>query len=340
MADTVLELFPTHDLVNYASTVGIKQYPLTELFPVHKFATDDIWVINGQTNIPEIAHIHGEDTESEIGTRSGEKTSVEPYILKRKMLLKGSEIRKLNMPRNADELAYLKGVVYNDATNLVNSVNVALELQRVKALTENGFTIGTAMSGSGSEQKFDYDLPTSSQLATVNFADPSIDPIEVLETWVDSADFDVTRGILSKKAFNAIRTNPNTVKRVNGLNSQFSLKSVMASELNNFLTDNNMPELVVYTQKYKENGVTKNMIADGRLALFGDGIVGETAFGITEEEAALGSESNVDLSTIGNVALTSWHESTDPIVNGIKATALAVPTIAQKNTLLQASVLG
>lgn len=340
MATTVLDLFPTHELVDYAGEVGLKQYPLMELFPAHKFETDDIWVINGQTNIPEIAHIHGEDTESEIGSRSGERTAVEAYILKRKMLLKGSEMRKLSMPRSADELAYLKNNVFNDATNLVNSTNAALELMRVRALTEKTFTMPTAMTGASAEQKFDYGLPESSQLPTVNFADPNVDPIEVLEEWVDNASFDVTRGILSRKAFNAIRSNPNTVKRVNGLNSQFGLKSVMASELNDFLTNNDLPELVVYTQKYQDNGVTKNMIADGRLALFGDGIVGETAFGITEEEAALGSQSGVDLSKIGNIALTSWHESTDPIVNGIKATALAVPTLAQKNTLLQASVLG
>lgn len=340
MATTVLDLFPTHDLVNYASEVGIKTFPLSQLFPDHKFETDDIQVINAQTTIPEIAHIHGEDTESEIGSRTGSKTSVEPYILKKKMLLKGSEMRKLAMPRSAQELAYLKNNVYNDATNLVNSIQATLELMRAKVITEPTFTIGTALSGANTDQKFDYNLPASSQLATVNFADPSVDPIEVLENWIDSADFEITRGILSKKAFNAIRTNPNTVKRVNGLNSQFSLKSVMSSELNNFFNDNGMPELVVYSQKYKDNGVTKNMIADGRLALFGDGILGETAYGITEEEAALGSESGVDLSKVGNTALTSWHESTDPIINGIKATALSVPTLAQKNTLLQASVLG
>lgn len=336
---TITDLFPAHDLINYAGSVGLNSYKLQALFPDRRFETDDIKVIQGQTNVPEIAHIHGEDTESEIGSRSGEISNVEPYILKRKMYIKGSEMRKLRFPRTPQEQDYLMNKVYNDATNLVNSLGATLELMRVKALTEQTFTIGSAQTG-GAAQKFDYALPSTSQLDTVDFSKADVDPIEVLETWSDNADFNVTRALTSKKVLRAIRHNPNTVKRINGLNSQFSLNSIMPSELEKFLADNDLPEIVGYSQKYKEDGVVKNMISDGRIALFTDGLVGETAFGMTEEEAAFIGRNDVDTSKSGNIMLSSYHEGADPIVDAIKATALAVPTLAQKNTLLQANALG
>lgn len=340
MSSLVEELFPTQDIIDYTNAIGLRQYPLEALFPQRKVMTDDIKVISDTNDLPEIAHIHADDTEAELAARSGEVTTVNPYLIKRKYQLTEKDLRALAAPRNADEQRYIMGHIFADVKNLADSIGATLELMRVKALTEKNFTIGVAHTGADNAQKFDYNLPASSQLDTVDFSDASVDPIEVLMAWVDNADFDVTHALTSKKAFSAIRNNPNVIKRIYGVNNLMAtLSGVMPADFDRYMESNNLPQIAAYSGKYTEKGVTKQFMSDGRMALFAGDTVGNTVFGQTAEEAAAILNGQIQSTSVNNIMYQSYAETKDPIASIVKASAIAIPTLGIRNQLLQATVL-
>lgn len=340
MSSLVEELFPTQDIIDYTNAIGLRQYPLEALFPQRKVMTDDIKVISDTNDLPEIAHIHADDTEAELAARSGEVTTVNPYLIKRKYQLTEKDLRALAAPRNDDEQRYIMGHIFADVKNLADSIGATLELMRVKALTEKNFTIGVAHTGADNAQKFDYNLPASSQLDTVDFSDASVDPIEVLMAWVDNADFDVTHALTSKKAFSAIRNNPNVIKRIYGVNNLMAtLSGVMPADFDRYMESNNLPQIAAYSGKYTEKGVTKQFMSDGRMALFAGDTVGNTVFGQTAEEAAAILNGKIQSTSVNNIMYQSYAETKDPIASIVKASAIAIPTLGIRNQLLQATVL-
>lgn len=338
---TLQELFPTSELINYANGRQKKVFPLAGLFPDYKTQSNKIRVINQDSVIPEIAHIHAYDTEAEIGNRSGSVSELSTFYLKRKFVIGEQDMMVLNQPRTEAEKQDMMQNIFADSTALEDALGAAIELMRVKLMTEKTFSLTSAATGADNDVKFDYSLPASSQLSKVDFSSTDVDPIKVLEDWVNDADFEVTRGMLSKKAMAAILTNPNTVKRVHGINSAFTLQSVLPADFEAFMSNNQLPELFAYTGgKYKDNGKIKTYIADGRMALFGDGIVGNTAYGLTPEESRMVYSGDIQSSQVGNFMFTAYEEGHDPIEDIIKASTNVIPTLAQKNTLLQADVLG
>lgn len=340
MSSLVEELFPTQDIIDYTTSIGLRQYPLEALFPQRKVMTDDIKVISDTNDLPEIAHIHADDTEAELAARSGEVTTVNPYLIKRKYQLTEKDLRALAAPRSDDEKRYIMGHIFADVKNLADSIGATLELMRVKALTEKNFTIGVAHTGADNAQKFDYNLPASSQLDTVDFSDASVDPIEVLMAWVDNADFDVTHALTSKKAFSAIRNNPNVIKRIYGVNNLMAtLSGVMPADFDRYMESNNLPQIAAYSGKYTEKGVTKQFMSDGRMALFAGDTVGNTVFGQTAEEAAAILNGQIQSTSVNNIMYQSYAETKDPIASIVKASAIAIPTLGIRNQLLQATVL-
>ena len=340
MSSLVEQLFPSQEVIDYTNVIGLRQYPLESLFPQRKVMSDDIKVLSDTNDLPEIAHIHADDTEAELAGRSGEVTTVNPYLIKRKYQITEKDLRALAAPRDAAEKAYIMQHIFADTKNLADSIGATIELMRVKALTEKTFTIGTAHTGASNPQKFDYNLPASSQLDAVDFSDASVDPIEVIMSWVDNADFDVAHALTSKKAFSAIRNNPNVIKRIYGINNLLAtLNGVMPADFDRYMESNDLPQIAAYSGKYTENGVTKQFMSDSRMALFGDGTVGNTVFGQTAEEASAILNGQIQATSVNNIMFQSYAETKDPIASIVKASAIVVPTLGIRNSLLQASVL-
>lgn len=335
MMSVLTDLFPTHELLSYANAVQLKQFALAELFPDVKVFSDDIRTIANSNQLPTIAHIHAYDTEAEIADRKAEVTTQEPFYIKRKKILDEKTLRDIAQPRNAQEKEYLMQTVFADAVDLVNSINATAELMRVKTLTEGKFSL---KGSDGNDYKFDYKLPKSAQTGnTSKFNDDSVDPIALIANWTSNADFVATRGLTSRTALAAILSNPHTVERVLGSNA--TVKSVMPGDFAAYMASQGLPQLVAYKDKYVENGKTQNFVDDSKLALFGDGTVGNTVYGVTPEESRLVTSGSIQASQIGNVMLNSFESDQDPIQSTVKASAVVIPTLAQRNSLLLADVL-
>lgn len=339
------DLFPSPVLLNYAkNNIQLKQFPLESLFPSRKVQTDDIMTVVDKTYLPTAAHIHAWDTEAERTDFEREAQTLELFHVKKKKVWGEKEMRQIRMDKLnplLSDLDALSGVM-RASVSLVNDVNTTFEIMRVKALTEGKFNL---KNEAGANVPFDYSLPKDQQLtanATVDFSSDDVDPISVLLEWVESANFPVTRGLTSTKVLAAIRNNKNVVERIKGSNA--TIKSVMPNELTQYLLSQGLPNIVEYKGSYLEKNkqgklVKTNYIADGALALFGDGEIGETIYGLTEDESMLINSGVISNNMVNDVMIRSFSSSQDPISNTVLASAIAVPSLAARYQLLQATVL-
>lgn len=335
------ELFPARDVLDYTSnSTQVQSFSMETLFPARKVASNDLLTIVDKEVLPQIAHVHAFDTEAERATYDQEVSTGEVFKYARKEVFDEVKMIELKEFKNAGLARFepLADNVLKSGVRLVNSVNAALELARVQVLTTGKFS---QTDPNGNPVTLDYKLDKSSRLGAVNFADASFDPIEWLVEQQQNATFDMTRGLTSVKALAAMRANSNVVKRVLGVNA--TMQTVMPADLDNYLLAQGLPLLRAYKGSYIDvdkagKKVKKTFMDDKAIALFGDGELGETVFGVTAEESQLLDNKSVDQSQVGNVMISTFS-TVDPITNTVLASAVAAPTLAQRYSLMNGTVL-
>ena len=236
------------------------------------------------------------------------------------------------------ERDFLLDNIFAAGVNTTNAIHYALELARVQALTKGKYTAKT--SGGGKDTVYDYKLDKSQNIGAVDFSDDSFDPIQYLMDAVNGSNYELTRGLLSKKGYAALLSNEQVIKRVLGSNA--TVHSVLPSQLEQFLTAQGLPLLMAYKGSYatkdeKGNVITKSFIDDDAFSLFGDGKLGDTVYGVTPEESSQIND-GANVSNAGNIMLTAFTKQ-DPIENIILATSMATVTLAQRNQMLIGKVL-
>lgn len=157
----------------------------------------------------------------------------------------------------------------------------------------------------------------------------------------DKVDVVPTRAIMSTKALMALRKNPHVVADIFGSNNG---RTVLQSDLDAFMQANGLPVLRAYRGKYadtdsKGKRTVSNYVADNQFAMFADGTVGETVYGVTPEESRAIADGSVQASQVGNIFTEMFDETNDPIRTIIKASTMVVPTLAQADNIFQATVL-
>ncbi|MGV0167203.1 major capsid protein [Furfurilactobacillus sp. WILCCON 0119] len=334
---TMTDLFPAHDVLDYTNAVQTPAYLGSQLFPNRKVRSNDIKMLTNGTFVPTIAHVHALDTEAEMGSRSGEISSTEPFFVKRKMVLNENDLLVLNNPRSVEEQNYIKNNVYNDLGNLLASIEASAELMRMQALMHGKLALTGA---DGNAYSVDYKINKAHQ-GKADFSDAKVNPIEVIESWADQLDVTPTRAVMSTKALAQVRQHPLVIAAVFG---NASGRMLMQSDLDTFMEANGLPVLRANKAKYRDvtkagKHVTTPFIADGDFAMFADGVVGETVYGVTPEESRAVAAGDVTASQIGNVMVDAYEETHDPIEATIKASAMMMPTLAQRDNIFQAQVL-
>lgn len=333
----IFELFPHQDILDYTKAIQPTNLLGASLFPSRKAQSNDIKILTSGTTTPTIAHVHAFDTEAEIGSRTAKVTEQEPFFVKRKMVLKEDDLVKLRTPRTPEEQSYIQNEVYNDTGNLIRSIEAMAENMRMQALMKGKINVKGA---DGNAYKVDYQINKAHQ-GTADFSDESVDPIETIMSWAQLVDVAPTRAVLSAKALAALRKNPNVIANIFGSNNG---RTVMQSDLDAFMTSNGLPVLRAYNGKYNEVGSNGKLeshsyVDDNGFAMFADGIVGETVYGLTPEESRAVAAGDVTSSEVGNVYTDMYEELHDPIRTVVKASAMVVPTLAQADNIFQATVL-
>ncbi|MFD1431227.1 major capsid protein [Lacticaseibacillus yichunensis] len=333
---TIADLFSQHELVDYSAN---RTYPVMlgdTLFPTRRVEALTLDVLSRSTKVPILANVAGFDTEAEIGSREANKQVQDLALIKRKMQIKEQDLYALLNPRTPQEGDYLRNNVYGDFDVLNQGVLAQIERMAMELLATGKVTLNPDDKKSG---VLDYQVPKTHQVAaTTAWDSDDADPLNDLFDWSDMLDITPTRAITSKKLYRAFTRNAKVIAAVFGKDSG---RVVGQADLDTFLEAQGLPIIRPYGDKYKTQGAngkftTKTYWPDDKIALFDDEIVGEKIFGPTPEELA--NLSDVQGSTVANIYDMVYTESKDPVGTFEKASAVALPSLAEPDQILQATV--
>ncbi|MEG0133550.1 MAG: major capsid protein [Clostridium sp.] len=329
------EVLNTKELINYFKERKLTPMLGEILFPNKKIQDIKFDMILGKGGLPVSASVHAFDTETQLASRDAlNKGVAELALVKRKIKIGEEEIIKINNPRTDAELASVVAELYKDSEKMVDGVKVRVEAMRMEVLSTGKIKI----EENNVKVTIDYDVPAGNKKA-FNWSNTDtskpLDDLDVLAAAVETeSGARPTRMLTSKKIQSAICKNLSVRKAIHGVNFD---KLVTLTELNNLLTDLELPTLLTYEAKYRVEGAkgytTKRYFPDNIISMFSDGTLGETIYGLTAEEVKLiGDGKMEEASMVGNI-FVGTYTSIDPVGEFTKAVATAIPSFPYADQL-------
>lgn len=329
------DVFNTKELLNYYQERTFPPMLGESLFPEKKIQDIEFDMILGKNGLPVSASVHAMDTETQLASREAiEKGVASLALIKRKIKISEKEIIKINAPRSDAEFKLALQTLYNDSEKMVTGVKVRVEAMRMEALSTGKIKI----EENGVKVTIDYGVPTGNK-KSFNWSDAdTAKPLDDLETLASAVEDESgarpTRILTSKKIKTALCKNVSIRKAIHGVNSD---KIVTLAELNDLLTQLELPTIVTYEGKYRVEGAkgytTKRYFPDNIVSMFSDGTLGETIYGLTAEEVKLMGDSKMDeASMVGNI-FVGTYTSIDPVGEFTKAAATALPSFPHADEL-------
>ena len=298
------------------------------LFPSRKIQDIEFDMILGTGGLPVTASIYAFDTPTKIASREAiSKGVAELALIKRQKQITEKELIKIQNPRNDRELKDVLKQLYNDADDLVKSVNVRVEAMRMELLSTGKIKV----EENGVKVELDYKVPSGNQ-KSFNWSASTAKPLDDLTTLADAVEdksgVRPTRMLTSRKIARAICSNTSVRKAIFGSNSD---KVVTLAQLNDLLSQMQLPMLATYEGKYKKETAAgysaSRYYPEDKISMFADGTLGETIWGLTAEEIELMNSKNMDQSQmVGNIYVGTYSKI-DPVAKMTKSAATALPTL-------------
>lgn len=324
------EVFNTNELINYFKERKVVPMLGESLFPERKIQDIEFDMILGSGGLPVSAEVHAFDTETQIASREAiTKGAQSLALIKRQIKINEKEIIKINRPRSDAELSFVLSQIYNDAEKMTDAVKVRVEAMRMELLS----TGKIAINENNVKVTLDYKVPNDNK-KTFKWNDLSAaKPLDDLSTLADAIETTSgsrpTRALTSRKIIKTICNCDTVRKAIHGVNSD---RIVTLAQLNELLVQLELPSLVAYEGKYKKEGAkkfeTKRYFEEDKIAMFSDGTLGETIYGLTAEEIKLiGNGKMEEASMLDNKIFVGTYTSIDPVGEFTKAVATALPTL-------------
>lgn len=342
------DIITASDLQGY---ITAREYPaqvLETLFPPKKDDIVELAYVKGAAGEPVSASIRAVDAETQIGGRSGEGELIRLEIptIARKIPL--TEKFKLELAAAKDDRAVsaLKRQIFNDLDSMVQGVRIRIERMRADALMNGKIEVNE----NGLVTEFDYKVPAthkfvvgtgSQKIAAWNASSNPGDWVKHLEDWVALLKTDrgitATRILTSSQVLRVVLSAAVTKTYIPNVGY------ITQAILNDWLASANLPTFATYDEMYAiEGNLTgisrERYIPEDKIALFGDGALGDTQFGVTAEEVTYRLDPSVQMSEhqyiIGAIA-----REFDPPVDWTKAAARALPSFVKADEVVQAVVL-
>lgn len=322
------DVFNTTELINYYRERQITPMLGESLFPERKIEDIEFDMILGSGGLPVSASVHAFDTKTQMASREAiEKGVASLALIKRQMKIAEKEIIKVQNPRNNAELKYVLSQLYNDSEKLVQAIKVRVEAMRMEVVSTGKLKI----EENGVKVTLDYGIPTANK-KSFNWTDPAtskpLDDLTTLADAIEDTSVRPARALTSRKLARAICNSHSVRAAIHGVNSD---KIVSLAQLNELLEQLNLPQIVTYEGKYKIEGakgfITKRYFPDNIIAMFGDGPLGETIYGLTAEEVKLIGDGKMDMAEMVDKIFVGTYTSIDPVGEFTKAAATALPSL-------------
>lgn len=321
------EVFNTKELINYFKERTIVPMAGEGLFPSRKIQDIEFDMILGTGGLPVTASCYAFDTPTQMASREAIQKGVAALaLIKRQIPISEKDLIKIQNPRNDAELEFVLSQLYNDAEKMAKGVEVRVEAMRMELLSSGKININE----NGIAVELDYGVPSTNK-KTFDWSSTTAKPLDDLATLADAVEEGgtrPTRAITSRKIIRAICNNTSVRKAVFGTNSD---KIVTLAQLNELLTQMELPILASYEGKYKKETATgfstERYYPENKISMFADGTLGETIYGLTAEEVKLIGNGQMDeASMVGNVFVGTYTKI-DPVSEITKAAATALPTL-------------
>ncbi|NFI33807.1 major capsid protein E [Clostridium botulinum] len=329
------EVFNTKELINYFKERAVTPMAGEGLFPSRKIQDIKFDMILGTGGLPVTANCYAFDTPTQLASREAIQKGVASLaLIKRQIQITEEELIKIQNPRNDSELKFVLSQLYNDSEKLATSVQVRVEAMRMELLSTGKIKIDE----NGIAVELDYGVPENNK-KDFSWSDATKSkPLDDLATLADAVEDESgtrpTRAITSRKIIRAICNNTSVRKAIFGTNSD---KIVTLAQLNDLLTQLELPVLAPYEGKYKKETKTGfetlRYYPDNKISMFGDGTLGETIWGLTAEEIKLVGNGQMDeASMVGNIFVGTYTK-VDPVAEMTKAAATALPSFPHAEEL-------
>lgn len=323
----LVEVFNTKELINYFQERQTKPFLGESLFPERKIPDVEFDMILGRGGLPVSASVHAYDTETQLASRKAIEKGVQDLaLIKRKIKIGEKEIIKINNPRSDMELKHVLEQLYKDAEDMEASIRVRVEAMRMEALSTGKIKI----EENGVKVTLDYKVPASNKKSFNWSNSDTATPLDDLSELADAVEDNgsrPTRALTSRKIIRAICKCKSIREAIHGVNSA---KTVNLAQLNDLLSENDLPIFLVNEEKYEVEGAKgfdkKRFYPEDKISMFSDGNLGETIYGLTAEEVKLIGSKKMDIAKmVGNV-FVGTYTSVDPVGEFTKAAATALPS--------------
>lgn len=329
------EVFNTKELINYFKERQVTPMLGESLFPERKIQDIEFDMILGRGGLPVSANVHALDTATQLASRQAiEKGAASLALIKRQIKITEKELIKINNPRTDAELAFVLSQLYKDSEDMVESVKVRVEAMRMELLSSGKIKI----EENGVKVTIDYKVPAANKKSFTWSDVTKATPLDDLATLADAVETACgvrpTRALTSRKVANRICSCTTVREAIHGVNSA---KVVTIAQLNELMTELDLPKILIYEGKYKVEGAkgfeTKRYFPENAISMFGSETLGETIYGLTAEEVKLiGDGKMEEAEMVGNV-FVGTYTSIDPVGEFTKAAATALPSFPHADEL-------
>ena len=346
---TLYDIFKSDNIVGYIQS---REYTVNDaflgsaLFPAQKQAGLSLAWLRDTMGLDIALMPSTFDAKAELRDRIGVSTAeTEMAFFKEAMRIGERDRQQLLMIKNEEYVQPIIARIYDDIGNLVRGVEVQAERMRMQLLS----TGRIAISRNGAAYDYDYNFPTEhmdtiSVVAKKWSATDTASPLDDIDEWVEtiqlSGGIKPTRAICSPLTWSYLRKNESILKGMNPVT--YATARMTAPEIRRYIFEQTGVVVEVYDKMYKPSfgAAGARYFPDNVFTLIPEGILGNTWFGTTPEEADLmdGNGTSAQVSLVGTgIAVTTVKES-DPVNVNTKVSAVLLPTLPTIESIFIANV--
>jgi len=326
---------------------------LEQFFPVKLMVGLDYSYIKTSNSAVELTSPSAFDAEPIAQNREGFDASMGELPLFRKKMILGEKEKQLL--RTYLALGDEEGVdrvliqIYDDQATLLTGARMTMEFLRARALMDGKINI----MSKGGAVSIDYKVPDANKYTLSG--DDAWDNedalvLDQIEEWIedveDETGYKPSKMIMNKTTFKLLRNNKQIQANllplaVLGLTGADLLAISDTQILETIKSYTGLSEIIVYNRKVKLDGTIYDLIEDNKIAIFPEGVLGNTMIGTSPAELNA-SEANAAGAGIAvtsdGIAVNTYTTTSSPYVATTEVEFIGLPSLVQSDSIVLATV--
>lgn len=337
---SIKDLVTAQNIAAYWTEKNQNAQPLLgeTLFPKKKRLGTKLEWIKGANNQPVALRPSSYDAKAIRRDRQGieQYNTTMPFFKESKYIDEEmrQDLNNVIAANNAEVVNAILTNIYDDAAELIDASEIALERMRMEMLSTGTITL------SDNAQSFEYDylLDTTQKVnASADWATASTDIIGDIVKVVEDAKargVNITRAVCNSSVAKNFRTN-DALKNAIYVFAGGTVPVTTARALEYIYNETGV-RFYVYDNVYVDasTGQAVKYLPDDTVVFMADGILGNTNMGTTPEESDLINNLNAQVAIVnGGVAVTT-SQTVDPVNTETKVSMVALPSFERASDIV------